>query len=262
MMYCIWLTYFTSFSLIAFEASAEIYFRLPQDVIYGSHPTPIAQLRPTDKYDVIIFPGAGGPDQYTSALQESILRSDKKKGVVRQVVVYDWQQWRGNFLRAAFDSQLVGAAVGGQLAQNAGLKNVHAIGISVGAFAADSCLKTYKSLAQQPSASTHLTLLDPFTSKGPFGYGWGLKNFGLGADVVEDYLNSDDPVPTTNDPVSNAFTLDVTSSQAKRSFVGDSYHSWPVAYLASHWTTEVDEKGDILEPASEKVPKGTVVVVP
>ena len=37
-----------------------------------------------------------------------------------------------------------------------------------------------------------------------FGYGWGVKNFGTGvssADIVEDYLNTDDPVPTTSDPV-------------------------------------------------------------
>ena len=246
--------------LISLEVGTEVYVRLPGEWLYGSTPAPIQQLEADAKYDVVIFPGAGGPDQYTKALRDTIIASDLKKGIHRPVYVYDWLQWRGSFLRAAFDSQNVGRVIGTQIAQNQHLQNLHVIGISVGAFAADSCTKAYKELSPSPG-KVHLTLLDPFTSKGVFGYGWGLTHFGVSADVVEDYLNVDDPVPTTNEPVVNAFTLDVTNSEARREFE-DSTHSWPVAYLANHWKTDFDKDGNIIEPSSEAEPRGTVVVVP
>jgi hypothetical protein len=246
--------------LISLEASAEIYIRLPQDLMYGSNPIPIERLSKVDKYDVVIFPGAGGPDQYTDALKNKIADSDKHLGITRGVYVYDWLKWRGNFLRAAFDGQSVGKTIGTQLSESKNLENIHIIGISVGAFAADSCVKQYKELAENP-ATIHLTLLDPFTSKGPFGYGWGLQHFGAGADIVEDYLNSDDPVPTTNDPVLNAYTIDVTNSKSRAGFT-DSYHSWPVAYLAKNWDTQVDRDGHIVEPLQENLPRGKVVIAP
>jgi hypothetical protein len=160
-------------------------------------------------------------------------------------------------VRAAFDGQNVGEVIGKQLAANSKLNNLHIIGISVGAFAADSCVKTYKELATNPG-QVHLTLLDPFTSKGVFGYGWGLTHFGVGADVVVDYLNADDPVPTTNDPVVNAFTIDVTNSKSRDGFT-DSGHSWPVAYITQNWNTDFDQDGNIVEGIE---PKGTVVVAP
>lgn len=248
-------------SLISLETSSEIFVRIPPEILYGSAPVPIVSIAKEDTNDVIIFPGAGGPDRYTDQLKQNILASDKKKGIKRPVYVYDWLKWRGNFIRAAFDSQNVGRTIGTQLAeQSPKLKNIQVIGISVGAFAADSCAKAYKELAEHPG-TVHLTLLDPFTSKGIFGYGWGLKNFGAGIDVVEQYMNADDQVPTTNDPVLNAYTFDVTASEDKKQFQ-DNYHSWPVAYLANHWETEVDGEGNILEPAEEKEPKGGVAVVP
>lgn len=61
--------------------------------------------------------------------------------------VYDWLKWRGNFLRASFDSQIVGNKVCSVLAdaekQQGEIKNLHVIGVSVGAFAADSCIKIF-----------------------------------------------------------------------------------------------------------------------
>lgn len=58
----------------------------------------------------------------------------------------------------------------------------------------------------------------------------GQKNFGKAADVVEDYFNGDDPVPTTNGPLPLTYAVDVTDSKRRASFIpkdGDSMHSWP-----------------------------------
>lgn len=87
----------------------------------------------------------------------------------------------------------------------------------------------------------------------------------LGADVTEDYMNSDDPVPTTNEPLPLAYTFDVTNSISKTEFKprdGDSMHSWPIMFLAQTWQTVVDDKGKLLMPTAETEPIGEVYIVP
>lgn len=219
-------------SLISVETSTELFVRMPQEIIYGSTPMPITS-RKGESSVVVIFPGAGGPDIHTETLKNRIISADRAKGVKRLVTVYDWRPWLGSFLRASFDGQQVGKRVCKQLAldeaQQGNLKHLHAIGISVGSFAADSCVKAYKKTSENPGY-TRATFLDPFTSKGIFGYGWGTRNFGKWADIAESYLNADDPVPTTNDPLNLAHTYDITNANLKKEFTpvkGESYHSWP-----------------------------------
>jgi hypothetical protein len=255
--------------VVGLETSSEIFVRLPQQLVYGSAPIYAPERKPDQDSVVIIFPGAGGPDENTDSLRNKIKNEDAKSGISRDVEVYDWLKWRGNFLRAAFDSQAVGRKVCTELTNTEGkygkIKELHVIGVSVGAFAADSCTKTYKSLSQDPG-NTRLTLLDPFTSKGVFGYGWGVSNFGKAADIAEVYLNRDDPVPTTNEPLQNAYNFDVTKSKARSAFqpaTGDSMHSWPVVYLAQTWISEVDLATHLPKlPSKDSEPRGQVISVP
>jgi len=82
-----------------------------------------------------------------------------------------------------------------------------------------------------------LTLLDPFCSRGILGIGYGARSFGVSADYAEHYMNTDDPVPTTNEALPNCYCVDVTSAPERESFVlpqGGSMHCWPVAYSARH----------------------------
>ena len=57
-----------------------------------------------------------------------------------------------------------------------------------------------------------LTLLDPFTSRGVWGSTYGQDNFGLDVDFAEQFLNTDDPVPITNDPLPLCSCVDVTGA--------------------------------------------------
>ena len=87
----------------------------------------------------------------------------------------------------------------------------------------------------------------------------------VGADITEDYVNRDDPVPTTNEPLPLAYTFDVTNSLSRSKFTpqgGDTMHSWPIVFLAQTWETVVDNKGELLIPTTETEPKGEVYVVP
>lgn len=51
------------------------------------------------------------------------------------------------------------------------------------------------------------------------GIGYGAKNFGLGVDFAEQFMNTDDPVPTTNDPLPNCAVIDVTNCKERENFV-------------------------------------------
>jgi hypothetical protein len=239
---------------------------LPQQIIYGSTPRPLPiEKRGGKKNVLLLFPGAGGPDANSDRLEAKIKASDIRAGYSRWSYTYNWLDWRGPFVRASFDGQLVGRSVCGQLAKAAREKpidDLHVIGISVGAFAADSCTKEFRKELNELSSSTSspitdtnaninlpqkkagthisLTLLDPFTSKGIFGYGWGQKNFGLAADSVVTYLNTDDPVPSTDQPLNKGTTIDITNNEQRNKYMpaDNNMHSWPVAFLAENWVTE------------------------
>jgi hypothetical protein len=224
----------------------ESYVRVPQKVLFGSTPTPLPDIGKDAVF--LLFPGFGGPDLNTQRIVQEVRKSDKDFKLDRFVTCYDWSAWCGNLLRAAFDSQRVGRYLGEQLgsidtpaqtpapapaqapaqaeAQDACMvkvRDLHVVGISVGAFAADACIRQYKkTVARRHGAdalkgvTTRLTLLDPFTSRGVAGTKYGAKNFGLDADYFEHYLNTDDPVPSTNTPLPNGFTFDITSAAERQ----------------------------------------------
>ena len=222
-------------------AAIEVYANLPQKVVHGSVPRPIPFPTPFKQDSLLIaFPGSGGPDIYTDLIIKSVQDQDKALGINRFAYAYDWLKWRGNFLRAAYDSESVGKQIGSQLADlsdsKKSLKSLHIIGISVGAFAANACCHTYKAECIKKGKNptyVRLTLLDPFISKGIFRNSYGLQNFGISADYCESYLNSDDAVPFTNSPLPYGVTYDITNTKARNDFVPagkNSLHCWPSKY--------------------------------
>lgn len=256
----------------------EGYARLPQKFVFSSSPAPLSIPMPRGvlKDILIIFPGARGPDENALKLYNKIIAADKAKGVERLVFCYDWSKWVGNLVRAAYDSEAVGAALGKQVAAlidqstNNQVINLHCIGISVGAFAAYNFLRTLTKTMTNKEVKLYrrLTLLDPFTSKGIFGPAYGPRQFGKEkyVDYFEHYLNTDDPVPTTSDPLPFGITYDVTNTASKQSFQalpGDSTHSWPVVYLIDHWKTEVGKNGKLARPEHgiNRPPRGSIIQV-
>ena len=134
--------------------SIELYSLLPQQLLYGSTPPPLPQFETSLRHIAIVFPGAGGSDANTERIVTSIQKTSVDANISRFVVCYDWKPWCGNVLRAAIDSECVGQRLGRQLAELQlareidgtlpGFESIHVIGVSVGAFAANSCIKSYK----------------------------------------------------------------------------------------------------------------------
>jgi hypothetical protein len=186
---------------------------------------------PTDL--VLIFPGSGGPDQFTTELQNQIVFHDEAGQIgmpsssnpPRFVEVWNWTEFRGNIASAAFDGEAVGEAIAEALCEGlrsrepssstslSSVRSVHSI--SVGGFAGHAFATRCKQLKVP---YVRLTLLDPFCSRGLLGVGYGANNFGTGVDFAEHYLNTDDPVPTTNDPLPNCAVHDVTNAEERENF--------------------------------------------
>lgn len=130
------------------------------------------------------------------------------------------------------------------------LKSVHVIGISVGAFPADSVSAELKS-RRKDSVYVQLTLLDPFTQRGIFDVNYGARKYGKSVDYFQQYLNTDDPVPSTNTPLANSVCYDITDIRPKEISFG---HDWPVAYYGR-------KKNIGLVPQAERLPRGSVIRV-
>ena len=237
----------------------ELYSMLPVRISNTFELLPPPALLPdkviSAKKVAVVFPGYGGEDENTNRIVEEA----KKEGVA--AISYDWELYRGNLVRAANNGISIGSKLGKQLAVSREIEEVHFIGVSVGSFAANACLEAFcneikkqkkdgprkkiGSMLQLPTKivkdiddempRTRATFLDPFTQKGLFGLGYGIKRFGLQAQYAEQYLNTDDPVPSTNEVCKQCAVFDVTTCKDRDNFTPlpqDNMHSWLPPFTA------------------------------
>ena len=194
----------------------------------------------------LVFHGSGGQDKLTDALMQTLKRSDNK---TKYSSMIEWRKYSSNFLQASFNGQRIGRCAAKQLLERTrNVKSVHVIGISVGAFAADSVCNEVKATLKD-SVDIQLTLLDPFTQRGIFDIGYGARKYGENADYFQQFLNTDDPVPSTNKPLQKSVCYDVTAIRPAEITFG---HDWPVAYYAKKQHTGI-------VPQADRLPRGTIV---
>jgi hypothetical protein len=207
------------------------------------------------EHATIVFHGSGGQDSYTNALMEQLRK--KNPNGYNQIV--EWSRYSTNIFRASYNGERIGQLAAQELVRLLPhLKTIHIIGISVGSFAADSAAKEIKSIFCIGTSSclddtvpfVQLTLLDPFTQKGIFGLGYGTRMFGSSADYTQQFLNTDDPVPSTNQPLKRAVCYDITDLRPDNIFG----HDWPVAYYARS-----DRCGQLYIQPDKQAKAGSVV---
>ena len=219
---------------------------------------------------VIVIPGSGGPDANTRRIVDALDRAYGSRAT--RTVEVDWRTWKGNEVQAPFAARRLGARLGGQLRASARQpRALHLVGVSVGAHVADALAEAYAAASPSSRAHVRLTLLDPFTARGAIGVAvprasLGVRSFGKHADYCEAVVNTDDPVPATNEPLSRALNYDVTAAASRASFdplPGDSLHSWPAAWFGANARTLLgDAKGALpRHPPSGDGARGTVRVV-
>lgn len=168
----------------------------------------------------IVFHGAGGPDMYTEQLMKNLSRNAYCTSSSSHCVMIDWSKYSKDTQRASFNGQYIGQKIARFLMTREccdddenkntnknnngdssfflkGLKRIHIIGISVGAFASDSMVNEISKLNQEREKQkeekkiyTQLTLLDPFCLRPPVNFFYGERNFGLKADYAQQYMNT------------------------------------------------------------------------
>ena len=192
----------------------------------------------------IVFHGAGGEDAYTDELMKNLEGGTGSTSSSQRSYnhIVNWSDYSTNLFQASFNGQKVGRMTARELLEQMPTNKptaIHFIGISVGAFAADAAVNEVKKIFDANGSKwqntktgalpfVQLTLLDPFQQRGIFGVGYGNTEFGKSADYAQQYLNTDDPVPSTNKPLKNTVCYDVTNLRPESIFG----HDWPLVYYA------------------------------
>ncbi|KAG7346513.1 lipase [Nitzschia inconspicua] len=240
----------------------EIYSRI--GTLFIKDDSPRDKLLPPSvtsniQHATLVFHGSGGQDAYTDALMEQLRKGDPSQ--YTQMV--EWSLYSSNIFQASFNGERIGQMAAKELVdlfpKGNNLQTVHLIGVSVGCFAADSAARRLKQILDDShgtSSSTRpfvqLTLLDPFTQRGIFGLGYGNQVFGVAADYTQQYLNTDDPVPSTNAPLLNSVCYDITNLRPENIFG----HDWPVIYYC-----QSDQCGKVMVQKEQQQAVGSVVVL-
>ncbi|MCX8044634.1 MAG: alpha/beta hydrolase [Desulfobacterota bacterium] len=191
-------------------------------------PDPFPPQTKSTRYLLVLVHGSGDtatdwPAELIAKVQAVIADLD-----AWDIVAYDWGRYAADKASASTTGLAIGRYIGEQLAAAAYCYDrIQLIGHSVGSFVVQGVCDAYRT--NGGTAWVHLTFLDPFTGKGFVDWTYGQRRFGEGADFAEAYLNTDDPVPSTNSSLSHAHNFDVTAL-APDLLSSRDRHWWPVLF--------------------------------
>ena len=173
-----------------------------------------------------------------------------------EIVNYDWSAGADNMQRAGANAEVFARILGQELAGLKNLTHVHMVAHSAGAYVLDGLCRAYRERAPQ-DVHIEMTFLDPFGNRDIVDINRGNRTYGSCADYASAYINTDDPVPSTNSPLQNAYNFDVTGASGRDEFA-EMGHVWPLPYFFR----ALDE--DLARPGARNhhnFPRGEVLVV-
>ncbi len=215
-------------AVIVLLGSLDFYTHLPSKV----EPAPLAIRADTRDLIIVIHGSFGADDPSVQRLHQRFLALAGTRPET-QVVRYVWAPHANTFLRAAARGQRVGDRLGGPLAALP-LRRLHLVAHSAGAYLLDPLCEALRKdwPAGSPMPVITMTFLDPIGIHGLWETHWGAQNHGRCADYAEAWLNFDDAVRATNEPLARAWNIDVTGAPARQGYAR-SGHAWPVDYYAA-----------------------------
>jgi len=145
----------------------------------------------------------------------------------QQVVTVDWGDYSKNLFRCTLNARRIGHDLGKKLSARKNIRQLHLIGHSAGSFVVFGICEAMKE--QNPEVVVHATYLDPVSIYGGIDWGFGTRNFGSCADISDAYIDHEDGVPGSDEPLKHPHTFDVTSLKKAAGFTG-SPHLWPIEY--------------------------------
>jgi hypothetical protein len=224
-------------ALLVAGLALDAYARYPSAVA----PAPIV-IAPTTRTLVVLVHGSGGREEPGIVALERRFRELAAQRSDVQVVRYIWSPWSDNTFRAGANGTHIGRTLGMQLAAARQLTSVHLVGHSAGAYVLDPLCEGWRAARGADAARIRvaITFLDPIGFRDIWDKGWGSRNFGRCADFAEAYINTDDPAPATDRPLSQAWNVDVTAAGHAAVFAGGG-HRWPVQYYVDQLSaTDID----------------------
>jgi len=202
-------------------------------------PRPLPPQTEGSRYLLLVVHGSG--DTAAGWPADVIQHVDKTIAHREQwdLVAYDWSAYAAKKASAAKAGLEIGSYIGKTLSSaDYSYERIQLVGHSAGAFVVQGACDAYRKNGSK-TTRIHLTFLDPFTGKGLIDWTYGKRRFGQGADFAEAYINTDDPVPSSNGTLSKAHNFDVTA-QAPASLVGADRHWWPVYF----YLESIDKEGE------------------
>ncbi|MBU0486080.1 MAG: alpha/beta fold hydrolase [Proteobacteria bacterium] len=153
---------------------------------------------------------------------ESSLLNDQQ-----QVVIVDWGAYSKDLFRSTLNARRIGHDLGQKLSAQKNIKRLHLIGHSAGSFVVYGMCEAIKK--RNGNIFIQTTYLDPVSIYGGVNWGYGTRHFGSCADISDAYIDRDDTVPGSNEPLQHPHTFDVTALKEAAGFKG-SPHLWPIYY--------------------------------
>jgi len=212
-------------AVVSLAALAELYTRTSDEF---SHARPGPGV--TGDLTLIFHGSADADNPVFPALREKLLAVG---GAPRTVRYIDWSEGADNRLRAAANAMVVGRELGSRLAAESELHSLHLVAHSSGAFVPDALCRAYRNGGG--TARIRMTFLDPFQLRGLVDTGYGTRHHGECADFALAIVSTEDPAPTTNAFLQQAYNLDVTADP-RSSALDRNGHYWPPVYLLQEIT--------------------------
>ena len=201
----------------------------------------------------LVFHGPHGQDVHTDALMKSLNETKSTTSSSMSTsynFMMNWELYSQNMIQASFNGDRIGREVAKRLP--ARIRRVHIIGISVGAHAAEACVRQLKQ-DRHDRIYIQETLLDPVCAKGVLDLEYGIREFGSMADYAQQFVNTDDVMPFSNSPCLKCAVFDITACRPEE-IRG---HDWPLVYYAQQQLQR--DMGFVQD--SNKKGRGVVVVI-
>lgn len=199
------------------------------------------------------------PSSWAQRLADQLNQSSTNTNLPAQHFALDWSNDASNSFRCSVNGRRIGNALGAQVAKLPNLQRLHLIGHSCGSFVVYGICEAIREARPTAAPKIHSSYLDPVSVYGGFFWDWGTKNFGRCADFADAYIDTEDQVPGSNVPLTNAHTFDVTAARKANKFEGHP-HNWPaVIYpqlLAKGWMNDQP-----IERLSADFPRGKHTVI-
>ena len=169
------------------------------------------------------------PNSWSDELQALMATAPSPQlgNIVQQHHSIDWQYYSSNVFLCSVAGKKLGVEIGKRLATQSSLKAIHAIGHSCGAFVTLGICEGAKSI--NPNLIVHTTYLDPVAVYSGIFWHYGIEHFGNCADFSDNYIDTRDTVPGSNQALPNAYTFDVTQLQTAKDAQYPP-HAWPPRY--------------------------------